>query len=232
MSGRRVAVLEISTGNNDRRLAAQPNDPAVSFAPKARFAIDDAGARKEYLSQIVPGLMQHIPDVRFHRPQIFHAVHMTVWIGLAVVPHVRARLREVRPPARWNQSVELRKLANPRRRDAQTHLGRKRGDAPPCWIGIVAGVDVDQAGMPDSRRVTSIAGQKGMSALAHNVIGGARGIEGFGKVGFAVDMECAHGIEGDVRALQLDIVKWCENARGMLEVGPSHTPMPHAEMDA
>src|SRR5439155_3092575 len=171
---RRLVGLDECPRDHERRLAPEPREPAVALTAEAGFAIDDPGACEVEPSEVVACRVEQVGNVDLHRAQILHAVHVTVGVGLAVVPDPRRRLDEVWTAVDRHQAGEVGELGHPRGRVAEAERGRQGGDAAPRGVRVVAGEDVHEPGLRDDG---AVAGADHVAALAEEAANAAGGVE-------------------------------------------------------
>src|SRR5947209_20235592 len=99
-----VVRLDERTRDHERRLAAEPREPAVALPAEAGLAIDDSGAREVEPYEAVAPRVEDAGDVVLHLAQVLHAVQVAIRVSLAVVPGSRARLDEIRTAVRRDES--------------------------------------------------------------------------------------------------------------------------------
>ena len=173
--------------------------------------------------------VEQVGNVDLHRAQILHAVHVTVGVGLAVVPDPRRRLDEVWTAVDRHQAGEVGELGHPRGRVAEAERGRQGGDAAPRGVRVVAGEDVHEPGLRDDG---AVAGADHVAALAEEAANAAGGVERLREERLAAHPERLPRIDRHVGGGELDVHERGEDALRVAPVGRAELPVPRAEVRA
>src|SRR5437667_14184 len=224
-----VVRLDERARDHERRLAAEPREPAVALPAEAGLAIDDSGAREVEPCEVVAPRVEDAGDVVLHPAQVLHAVHVAVRVGLAVVPGPRARLDEIRTAVERHERREIGKLSHARGCIAETERRREGRDAAPCRVRVVPGEGVQEAGLCDDR---TIRGEDHVATLADEVANRAGVIQRLREERLAMDAQRFPGIDRHVGGGELDVDQGGEDTARVLPVGCTQLAVPGTEVRA
>ena len=165
----------------------------------------------------------------FERSDVLHRTHVTVGIGLRVVPASLLGVPEVRSAVVGGQFPKARNLEQPRRRLSQAHPGRQSGDPLAVRRRVVLGEEVDHPHPPQD---LAILPMQGITAVSRQVPGVAVGQKGAGEASLPPDADADTGLHLAIRGLEVHVHQGRIGALGVLQIDAAELPRPQVEVRA